>query len=1110
MWIILVSAVFAGVPTEDVRWDIAVRGPVAEAIVTQRFEGPRSAGQRGEYVFALPHQGVVDDMTMVIGDTVIQSVLRESRHARQEYEVAARDGQIAGLTTQVAGGVFRQELSNIPVGQDIEVQLRVLWPVTRVDGQYELVIPTDVAPRFGGFDDHPSLAPESTTYPLHIGVDVQAGFNMTAVHSPTHEQADITVRGSHAGLSWQGTGSYGDMVLRWQNSTGATQAAAITNGDHSLLVMEGPAPTSTDAGAIEWVIILDTSGSMSGTPWRRAMGLIDKLLAQVGPEDTVGLLTFGQSIQHVAPVGGEEGIRRVRFHLGPMGPNGGTLLPRALSAAVALPHDGAMRRVMVLITDGLVTDEDGSLTALASAGLRADLSIVGVNASPNRVLLNRLAVAANGTSAYYLPGDTASSVAHRVLTSLTHAKCMDVRVEWSTGVQAWPNEPGPLLPGRPMVIAAQHRETPAWVDVSCHLNGERWSRHIVPTHVDRGRGLQAAWARQNLEALLHDGWATNTDPQLKATAIALEYRILSPWTSLVAVESRPNGDGSDWDAVAMLDEREEGLNKPATAGADGSRHIEYQNPAAHTTRASQGQVLTRDFFNQIPSGRGYQSAVGMAAGVRGGGGNPNISGGTSNENTYILDGINITDPISKTVIQCFDEWAPSPSDASIRISPPVLPDGPSGTNAVVADVGGAGGTANQHEAHGIVGGPLIKDHLWILAQTHYRNWDTAQAQQSILRLTLEQSQNHTITVDADIHRIETPTIRLDRRDIHAVSQWFPVQGMQVFTRAEASTLRLGSRVRRAAFATSELHIARRTWEVGGHSQLGQIALKGGTRTWIARAESFGRYKIIDLWVIDGAAGIVHSGSLAPTGRFALRGSTRGGDLLGSIAAEQISPDLTENPGDTSTLPIQRRIYGSIELALHPEIWLGAHGQLDDTTTWMTGSDSVAVTGSGELVHSQGPSGTLWLEKLNGKRWDAKLTWTVSARIAADGELESANVADAQEFTDSLRPHRVFGTFGWALPYAAQTTTLRFNGEWASAIDGSEERWAAPRLSLGMAVEQNVDIRNGTLVIQARVRRGVATGVGALTTHLGPTLQWSRLSERLQDGTHVQLGLTWRT
>ncbi len=35
-----------------------------------------------------------------------------------------------------------------------------------------------------------------------------------------------------------------------------------------------------------------------------------------------------------------------------MGPNGGTLLPRALSAAVALPHDGAMRRVMVLITDG--------------------------------------------------------------------------------------------------------------------------------------------------------------------------------------------------------------------------------------------------------------------------------------------------------------------------------------------------------------------------------------------------------------------------------------------------------------------------------------------------------------------------------------------------------------------------------------------------------------------------------------------------------------------------------------------------------------------------------------------------------------------------------------
>ena len=64
-----------------------------------------------------------------------------------------------------------------------------------------------------------------------------------------------------------------------------------------------------------------------------------------------------------------------------------------------------------------------------------------------------------------------------------------------------------------------------------------------------------------------------------------------------------------------------------------------------TTR---GQVLTKDFLQRIPTGRSYQSAVTLAAGVTGGGGNPNMAGASYNENTYMLDGANITDPVTGT------------------------------------------------------------------------------------------------------------------------------------------------------------------------------------------------------------------------------------------------------------------------------------------------------------------------------------------------------------------------------------------------------------------------------------------------------------------------------
>jgi len=67
-----------------------------------------------------------------------------------------------------------------------------------------------------------------------------------------------------------------------------------------------------------------------------------------------------------------------------------------------------------------------------------------------------------------------------------------------------------------------------------------------------------------------------------------------------------------------------------------------------TSSTSRGTVLTKEFLERIPAGRSYQSAVQMAAGVTGGGGNPNMAGGSYNENTYMLDGANITDPVTGT------------------------------------------------------------------------------------------------------------------------------------------------------------------------------------------------------------------------------------------------------------------------------------------------------------------------------------------------------------------------------------------------------------------------------------------------------------------------------
>jgi hypothetical protein len=84
-----------------------------------------------------------------------------------------------------------------------------------------------------------------------------------------------------------------------------------------------------------------------------------------------------------------------------------------------------------------------------------------------------------------------------------------------------------------------------------------------------------------------------------------------------------------------------------STGAQDEMIIEETRQVVDTESGDRGSVLTKEFLQRIPAGRSYQSAVQMAAGVTGGS-NPNVGGASFNENSYMLDGVNITDPVTGT------------------------------------------------------------------------------------------------------------------------------------------------------------------------------------------------------------------------------------------------------------------------------------------------------------------------------------------------------------------------------------------------------------------------------------------------------------------------------
>jgi hypothetical protein len=75
--------------------------------------------------------------------------------------------------------------------------------------------------------------------------------------------------------------------------------------------------------------------------------------------------------------------------------------------------------------------------------------------------------------------------------------------------------------------------------------------------------------------------------------------------------------------------------------------VSEPRPIAKPDSAERGTSLAADTMSRVPTGRSYQSVAQFIPGVTGGA-NPNIRGGLSIQNRYLVDGLDITDPVTGT------------------------------------------------------------------------------------------------------------------------------------------------------------------------------------------------------------------------------------------------------------------------------------------------------------------------------------------------------------------------------------------------------------------------------------------------------------------------------
>jgi Ca-activated chloride channel family protein len=564
-------ALASDMPLESSSYSVQITGAVADIELEQVFRNDSQEWLEAVYTFPLDGDAAVDDMSILIGNREIVGEIQEKAQARENYEAAKANGQAAGLTEQQRPNLFTQQVANIPPGQDITVRLHVVQPVNRVNGEYELVIPLVVGPRFSSVEVTdvaaitPAVAAADTGVAVHIDLELAAGFEIEHVYSPTHD-VDIILEGEHVSGSLENVRPNTDFVFRWELDTPEPEAVALRQDDHMMVRFEAPDVDSRDlvvARDLIWVI--DTSGSQDGLPLEMAKQAMDAAFDGMGPKDRFSLIQFADDSSFFSETplkGTKENIERARQWVENLQASGGTRMISGVYSALDLPEDPSLERYIVFLTDGLIGDEQSVLAELQDSVGNARVFAFGLGNGTNRWLIEEMAIAGGGRATFVTADEDPADAVDRFMGGIDKPVLTDIEIDWGKWNvdNVHPIRIPDLMAGQPIELTAQLTGGKGSIWVTGRLAGQPFEQEIQVQSND-GHSIASLWARAHVKSLeRQQRWGEIEKIKQEVLDTALEYNLLTQYTSFVAIERRVINRTGDSNTAEQPQELPEGMN----------------------------------------------------------------------------------------------------------------------------------------------------------------------------------------------------------------------------------------------------------------------------------------------------------------------------------------------------------------------------------------------------------------------------------------------------------------------------------------------------------------------------------------------------------------------
>ncbi len=533
------------------RVTVTIENQIATTQVDLEFVNEGNGLAEGTFIFPLPAEASVDQLTMYINGQPIEAKILRADEARGIYNEIVRQYRDPALLEYIGSNAIQANVFPIPPGESRRIQISYGQVLEVENGLIHYVYPLKVT----------NLLTPRPVEELSISVNARSNDPISNIYSPSHpvaisrDDANNTFRvGFESGQYVPGD----DFSLYYGIANENINVNLITyresaNEDGFFMLLVQPPVTTPDDQVIpkDVIIVLDQSGSMFGDKWDQARAAAEYVLEHLNPEDrfnmvlfSTGWRTYSTLMESPAQVRGAVDWIRGQEAIG------GTDINGALTSAMEMA-DPERPTTILFLTDGLATEGEVETDAILknlenAAAPNVRIFTFGVGDDVDTFLLDAIVRDHRGTGSYVRPSERIDEEVAGLYNKISAPVLTDVSLDLGGIVveDMYPAQLPDLFAGTQLTLVGRYRGSleNATITLRGKVNGgDQTFTYSNLSFSGRAGGdafIARLWATRRIGDLLNTIRLNGENPELVDSVVRLSvrYGIITPYTSFLIEE----------------------------------------------------------------------------------------------------------------------------------------------------------------------------------------------------------------------------------------------------------------------------------------------------------------------------------------------------------------------------------------------------------------------------------------------------------------------------------------------------------------------------------------------------------------------------------------------